>query len=407
MGHLLRLLVLIVSILPSIAFASNQGLSVFTSDNPESNAVRSFIVVPDRYEIPHGISKPALQPVLTKQPPFRIELLDDVAKDEKVQWSITITKKSFGPIRVRSSFSGKKKIGKFSTNWTSFKLDYPVKDRKILLFQPRQQRHLSKFYKKGKPVSSKDGSESGGTAFIDIEGRNPRLTYEVEARIFDPGGNIIKRYNTSLQMDNKDLIRQEYINHYKIPHSTAAESGKLPVPSRNEIRLIPPKPAGYDGNPLTESEYQLIIEDGASGLSKLILHAYESMKQFHRKPGNELKDLNGKTLTIPNSRLWLSSGWRNPERNEWFSTALNGSHQLGVALDLMPNEIPRKKNAAIVYWVLWKAVRSIPDQNRFFVRLEALTGPLRPSSFKLDIEPRNGIPDAFDKADHLHINLVK
>ncbi len=407
MYQLLRLPILVVSIFMNTVFAVDEGLSVFTSDNPESNALRSFIVVPSRYEIPHGISKQAEQPVLKKQAPFRIEILDKIDEKQKIQWSITIIKNSFGRIFVRSDYSGRKKVGKSSTNWTSFKLDSPVKDRHILLFRPRQQKHRSSVYKKGKPTSARSVSDGGGAESIDVEGRNPRLTYVVEGRILDTTGKIVKRYQTTLQMDNKDLIRQEYINHYKIPRSTAGDAGKLPVPTRDEIILVPARPQGFDGNKLTESDYDLIIEDGAIGLSKLILDAYEQMRKFYRQPGNELKDLNGVPLTIPDSRLWLSSGWRNPERNEWFSSALNGAHQLGAALDIMPNEIPRKKAAAIVYWVLWKAVESIPDQHRFFAQLEALTVPVRPASFKLDIEPKNGIPDAFDKADHLHINLIK
>ena len=407
MPFILRLAILVVSSFMHTALAAEEGLRVFTSDNPESNALRSFIVTPAKYEIPHGISRPAPDPVLKKQPPFRIEILDEISDDQYTQWSVTITKNYFGRIRVRSDYSGKKKVGEVSTNWTSFRLDRVVKDRHILLFEPRQQRHLSRVYKKGKPISSSGVANGGGTEFIDVEGRNPQLTYEVEGRILDAKGKIIKRYNTRLQMDKKDMIRQEYINHYKIPRATEGESGKLPVPTRQEIRMIKEKPEGFEGNTFTESEYQLIIEDGAIELSRLILDAYERIKEFHRQPGNQLKDLNGAPLTIPDSRLWLSSGWRNPERNEWFSTALNGSHQLGAALDIMPNEIPRQKNAAIVYWILWKAVKSIPDQHRFFVQLEALTVPVRPASFKIDIEPKNGIPDAFDKADHLHINLVK
>lgn len=407
MRQLLRLLILVVSIFMDTAYAVGEGLSVFTSDNPESNALQSFIVVPNRYEIPHGISKQAEQAVLKKQAPFRIEILDKIEDKQKVQWSITITKNSFGRIRVRSNYSGMKRVAKTSTNWTSFKLDNPVKDRHILLFQPRQQKHRSRVYTKGKPTSAQGVSNGGGTESIDVEGRNPRLTYEVEGRILDAKGMVIKRYHATLQMDNKDLIRQEYINHYKIPHSTTGDAGNLPVPTRDEINLVPAKPQGYDGNTLTDSDYDLIIEDGAIGLSKLILDAYGLMKKFYRQPGNELRDLNGNPLKIPDSRLWLSSGWRNPERNEWFSSALNGAHQLGAALDLMPNEIPRKKEAAIVYWVLWKAIESIPDQHRFSAQLEALTLPVRAASFKLDIEPRNGIPDAFDKADHLHINLIK
>lgn len=407
MRHLLRLTILVVSLSTHTAIAAGEGLSVFTSDNPESNAARSFIVVPPKYEIPHGISKSATQPLLTKQPPFRIEILDTIEDTQIVQWSITITRNDFGRIWVLSDYSGKKIVGENSTTWTSFKLDKKISDREVLLFHPRPQKHKSSVYKKGKPISANGVSNGGGTRSINIEGRNPRLTYEVEGRVLDSSSNVIKRYNVTLQMDDKDLIRQEYINHFKIPRATAGEAGKLPVPSRDEIRLVPSAPEGYAGNHLTESEYQLIIEDGALELSKLILDAYERMKKFYRQPGNELKDLNGVALTIPDSRLWLSSGWRNPERNEWFSTALNGAHQLGAALDLMPNEIPRKKAAAIIYWVLWNAVKSVPDQHRFFAQLEALTVPVRPASFKLDIEPRNGIPDAFDKADHLHINLVK
>lgn len=407
MRHLLRLTILVVSLTTHTAIAAGEGLSVFTSDNSESNAAHSFIVVPEKYKIPHGISKPAAQPLLTKQSPFRIEILDTIEDTQIIQWAITITRNDFGRIWVLSDYSGKKKVGEINTVWTSFKLDRNVADRHILNFHPRPQKHKSGVYKKGKPTSANGVSNGGGTKSVNIEGRNPRLTYEVEGRILDASNKIIKLYNVTLQMDDKDLIRQEYINHYRIPRATAGESGKLPVPTRDEIKLVPPAPDGYAGNRLTESEHELIIENGAIELSKLIIDAYERMKKFYRQPGNELKNLNGTPLTIPDSRLWLSSGWRNPERNEWFSPALNGAHQLGAALDLMPNEIPRKEAAAIVYWVLWDAVQSVPDQHRFFAQLEALTIPVRPSSFKLDIEPRNGIPDAFDKADHLHINLVK
>lgn len=407
MRQFLRLILLVVSLTSHTAFATGDGLSVFTSDNSESNAARSFIVVPEKFEIPHGISAPALQSVLTKQSPFLIEILDKIEDSQIVQWSITITRNDFGRIWVLSDYSGKKKVGEVNTVWTSFKLDQNVVDRHILKFHPRSQKHKSDVYKKGKPTSANGVSNGGGTKSINIEGRNPWLTYEVEGRILNASNKIIKRYNVTLQMDHKDLIRQEYINHYRIPRATAGESGKLPVPTRNEIKLVPPVPDGYAGNRLTESDYELVIEDGALELSKLILDAYERMKKYYRQPGNELKNLNGTPLKIPDSRLWLSSGWRNPERNEWFSSALNGAHQLGAALDLMPNEIPRKEAAAIVYWVLWNAVESVPDQHRFFAQLEALTVPMRPASFKLDIEPRNGIPDAFDKADHLHINLVK
>jgi hypothetical protein len=406
MPNILRLTLLVVVIFHFMSVHAKDGLQVFTSGNAESNAVHSFVVVPNKVQIPEGITSQARKGFLKKQLPFEIEILDEIEDSHKVQWKVTIRQNDFGRIRVKSDYLGKKVVGSESTIWTSFKLDKKIPDRHILVFEPRAQKHKSSVYKKGKPVSSQGVSRGGGTESISITGRNPRLAYQVDATIINLEGKTIQRYSTSMEMDNKDLIRQEYINHYGIPRATAGAAGKLSVPTRADIKTIPSKPPGYAGPPLTESEYELIIEDGAVKLASEILKAFEDTKRYYRKPGNELKDLNGKIVTIPNSRLWLSSGWRNPERNEWFSDALNGAHQLGAALDIMPNEIPRQTNAAIVYWVLWESIKSIPDQHHIFAQLEALTVPMRDSSFVIDIEPKNGIPDAFDTADHLHINLL-
>jgi len=406
MPNFLRLTLLVLAAFHFMPVHAQDGLRVFTSGDAESNAALSFVVVPNKVEIPEGITSQAKKGFLKKQLPFKIEITDEIDDGHQVQWKVTIRQNSFGRIRVKSDYSGKKVVGSSSTTWTSFKLDKKISDRHILVFEPRAQKHKSSVYKKGKPVSSKGVSRGGGTESVAVMDRNPRLAYQVDATIINSAGKTIKRYSASMEMDNKDLIRQEYINHYGIPRATAGAAGKLPVPTRADIKTIPSKPQGYAGPPLTESEYELIIEDGAVKLASEILKAFEDMKSYYRQPGSKLKDLNGKVVTIPNSKLWLSSGWRNPERNEWFSDALNGAHQLGAALDLMPNEIPRQRKAAIVYWVLWESIKSIPDQHRIFAQLEALTVPMRDSSFMIDIEPRNGIPDAFDTADHLHINLL-
>lgn len=406
MPNILRLTLLVVAIFHFMTVHAEDGLQVFTSGNAESNALHSFVVVPNKVKIPEGITSQSKKGFLKKQLPFKIEILDEIDDAHQVQWKVTIRQNDFGRIRVKSDYSGKKAVGSESTTWTSFKLSKKIPERHILIFEPRAQKHKSAVYKKGKPLSSQGVTRGGGTESIAVTGRNPRLSYQVDVAIINSAGKTIHRYSTSMEMDNKDLIRQEYINHYGIPRATAGAAGKLPVPTRADIKTIPAKPKGYDGPPLTESEYELIIEAGAVKLASQILEAFEDMKRYYRQPGSELKDLNGKVVTIPDSRLWLSSGWRNPERNEWFSDALNGAHQLGAALDLMPNEIPRKRNAAIVYWVLWESIKSIPDQHRIFAQLEALTVPMRESSFTVDIEPKNGIPDAFDTADHLHINLL-
>lgn len=406
MPNILRLTLLVAAIFHLPQTFADDGLQVFTSGDAESNALHSFVVVPSKVKIPQGITSQSTKGLLEKQSPFNIEILDEIDDVHLVQWKVTIHQNDFGRIRVKSDYSGKKVVGSESTTWTSFKLNKKIPERHILVFEPRAQKHKSAVYKKGKPLSSQGVTRGGGTESIAVNGRNPRLSYQVDAAIINSAGKTIRRYTTSMEMDNKDLIRQEYINHYGIPRATAGASGMLPVPTRADIKSIQPKPKGYDGPPLTESEYELIIEDGAVKLASQILKSFEKMKHYYRQPDTKLKDLNGNVLTIPDSKLWLSSGWRNPERNEWFSDALNGAHQLGAALDLMPNEIPRKRNAAIIYWVLWESIKSIPDQHRIFAQLEALTVPMRESSFVVDIEPKNGIPDAFDTADHLHINLL-
>ena len=104
MRHFFRLFILIVPAVSHIAFAAETGIRVFTSNNAESNALRSFIVVPAKHEIPHGISKQTKVPVLKKQPPFRIEILDPVGEDQTVQWVINITNNYFGRIRVKSDY---------------------------------------------------------------------------------------------------------------------------------------------------------------------------------------------------------------------------------------------------------------------------------------------------------------
>lgn len=401
----LRLIMLVVFTIHLTTALAKEGLQVFTSSNAESNALQSFVVVPDKVKIPEGITSQSQKEFLAKQLPFKIELLDEIEDAHQVQWKVTILQNAFGQIRIKSTHAGKNQVGADTTSWTSDRLGKKAPDRHILIFEPLIQKHDFASYKK-EEANHSSGISRGGTASIAIKGRNPRLAYRVEASIINVSGETIRSYTSSIEMDNKDLLRQEYINHFGIALASAGALKKLPVPSRADIKTIPPRPQGYDGTALTESEYGLMIEGGAVKLASQILEAYESKKHFYHQAGNQLRDLNGNIFTIPDSRLWISSGWRNPELDEWFSEGLNGSHQLGTALDLIPNEIPRTRNAAIVYWVLWESIKSMPNKHRVFAQLESLAVPGRKSSFIIDIEPKNGIPDAFDTADHLHINLL-
>ena len=159
------------------------------------------------------------------------------------------------------------------------------------------------------------------------------------------------------------------------------------------------------GNPLSESKYGLLINDGMSSIIEQVSSAYQKQKDHHHQV-KPLVDLNNRKLPIPKNKLWLSGGWRNPERNEWYSNALNSIHQRGGAVDIIAYEPPGHINAAITYWVLWNALTSKEHGLDAFFQLETNGRPMKTSEFTDDLEPKNGIPDAFDKADHLHINIV-
>ncbi len=199
------------------------------------------------------------------------------------------------------------------------------------------------------------------------------------------------------------MVRQEYINHYKINRYGRGGYGDLPVPLREELSSIPSMPANLLGIALSESRYGLMIDDGLTELAVSVAKVFESAKQKYKSEGLAFADLNKNPLPVPKSELWLSGGWRNPERNEWYSNALNGIHQRGGAIDIVANEPHSDKRSAIVYWFLWKALQENPLDA--FWQLETRGRPMVTREFKEDIEPKNGIPDAFDKADHMHINI--
>ena len=116
-------------------------------------------------------------------------------------------------------------------------------------------------------------------------------------------------------------------------------------------------------------------------------------------------DLDYRKLYIPDSNLWVSSGWRNPERNEWYSNAVNGIHQRGGAIDFIIMAPSNSRDSAIGYWVLWQALEKQNKNINAYWQLEVNGRPMTTQELEQDIEPKNGIPDAFDKADHLHANI--
>ncbi len=378
-------------------------LSVISSANPQSNAVQSFIILKEGEFLPQGIKHSSKQSTIGQQTPFVIKLTKKLEPEQSIQWSIKVLDKQHGKIKLLSKFKGRGRMLNSGYLWKSKALTHGNKDRQQLIFRPAPFPHQPKIYKKGKGPKGTRRKYGGGTRNIDEKKYNPKFSYDVIATVIEKD-QIIETHKANLSMDRIDMIRQEYINHFDIKRYGRGNNGEIPIPLRNEISSIPRKPAKLAGNPLTESQYKLIINDGMLELAHKISDAYSSSLQ-ELKTSKNFVDLNKQPLEIPNSKLWVTSGWRNPERNEWYSNAVNGIHQRGGAVDLIIMAPSNSRQSAIGYWILWNALEKNKAKINAYWQLETNGRPMTTREFKQDIEPKNGIPDAFDKADHLHANV--
>lgn len=379
-------------------------LNIITSDNPGSNALHSFIYVPQNRTIPEGIKRDAKSGVLKLQIPFVIDLPVSLTSQQHVRWRVSSNQKNNGGISVLSKYAMNEQKQADARLWLSDNLTENTEDRTRLVFRPDPPQHEPAIYKKGRGENGQRRRYGGGTTEINFEQFNPQVSYDVEAIVTDTTSGQTEKYSGKISMDYKDMIRQEYINHYGINRYGRGENGNIPVPTRDEINDIPAMPSHLLGNSLSESNYGLMINDGIVGIAGLIVDLYERFKLEYKQNAKPLLDKNGRRLNLPESELWLSGGWRNPERNEWYSNALNGIHQRGGAIDIVANEPHNDERSAIVYWFLWQALESQNYIDAFW-QLETNGRPMTTQEFKEDIEPANGIPDAFDKADHVHINI--
>lgn len=385
------------------AYASESPpLKIISSADPASNEVHSFIYIDSQSEIVQGVKKTTQPSALKLQIPFVIDLPVKLEEKETLQWIVRTLKFEIGEIEILSQYPFSKESIEKGYEWVSGYLQNNVEDHGRLVFRPLPVKHKEPIYKKGRGGDGRRQRYGGGTPRINEKYYNPRLSYQIIANIKKQSGEILS-YKGKIEMDNKDMVRQEYINHYRINRYGRGGYGDLPVPLREELSAIPAMPDKLLGTALSESRYGLMVDDGLTELAVSVVAVYEKEKEKYKASGSVMSDLNGKPLLLPKSKLWLSGGWRNPERNEWFSNALNGIHQRGGAIDVVASEPPSDKRSAIVYWLLWSALEG--SKLDAFWQLETNGRPMVTREFKEDIEPKNGIPDAFDKADHMHINI--
>ncbi len=380
------------------------GLKVTTSSNPESNKARSFIYFSKNQDVTQGIKLTTQSAALDHPIPFKFELTDPIDKSQFIQWKVRTRDKAFGRLSLESNFLGSYKNAKPGRIWLSKRLSAGIKKRHILEFSPKAQKHQPPLYKKGRGKNNERRKYGGGTKGLNEYIYNPRIAYEVTASIYK-NKKIIQSYTEIIQQDDKDLLRQEYINHYGRKRYGRGKAGEINVPTRQELTTVPTKVMSFDGGTITSSQYNIMVEDGMINLANKVALAFKKTKQKIRNKKLPFLNLKNENLPLSTKKLWFTSGWRNPERNEWYSNAINGIHQRGAAIDLIPNERPGSLIAASTYWLLWQALNNKEFNVPGYWQLESHGRPMKTVEYTKDISPKNGIPDAFDIADHLHIQL--
>jgi hypothetical protein len=379
-------------------------LKITTSADEDSNRVSSFIVVPTNRVILEGIKRDTSPTKIPQQIPFTAQLTDELDPIDILQWEVRIMDKAIGRIKVISNFKGSYINIKPGRLWRSDELDATVKQRTTFVFKPNTQPHQPPLYKKGRSTFGTRQKYGGGTTGYNDYIYNPRLSYTVSAKISRSGKNT-KTYSADIRQDDLDLLRQEYINHYGRSRYGFGDNGNIPIPKRDELIEPPRQQNLLSGETFSQSIYSVMVEDGVIELAEKIALAFEQKREQLKQQQGDFVDLHGNTLPITENKPWLSSGWRNPERNEWYSNAINGIHQRGAAIDLIPNEQPGTRQSAATYWLLWQTLNDKKFKLEGFWQLESLGRPLKRIEYNQDIKPENGIPDAFDIADHLHIQL--
>jgi hypothetical protein len=141
---------------------------------------------------------------------------------------------------------------------------------------------------------------SGGSA-----ARSPALSYTIKAR-------TCSTLDThTVTQDQRDTIRQEYAN----------PNHAQPVPARTDFLGVAAT-THFSTSEISQSAYSFLVGNpGALGES--VRTAYNARLRTQLNNPN-----------FPDQGLSMSSGWRNPERNELVGGLVNSIHQYGHAVDV-------------------------------------------------------------------------
>ncbi len=140
--------------------------------------------------------------------------------------------------------------------------------------------------------------------------RSTALSYRIKAAFG------VSEDSRTIVQDERDIIRQEYVNH------------GIAVPERDEFNA-PIATTNFTVAEINNTAYSVIF--GQPGqFAQAVRDEYN--RQIQTRLGLD---------HTPNYGLTLTSGWRNPERNEAVGGVINSHHQSGDAIDLTVGTVPR------------------------------------------------------------------
>ncbi|PIV30080.1 MAG: hypothetical protein CO186_02630 [Zetaproteobacteria bacterium CG_4_9_14_3_um_filter_49_83] len=402
-------------------------IKLISSDDLESREKKSFIVYDpaNKYGI-NGVLQTSGRALLTSAP-IKARIVGKIPDEEhanivwKIQAVSSATPLTYGGIYSVKYGATDARLplpavadprctrGTDAQLWSSGQ--QPLISTRTVSFRPCPPSHNPAKYVKG-----------SGTRGIDVHRKNPRLTYTITATITVPG-KAPQTLTATAKMDDKDMLRQEYITHTQSAPESIVVGGRgvqriVKVPTRSSLKALADMPEGDWVDTGTNGyRYQYLLSDG---IEKMWADFQTAWNDVYTTPLT-ISVPPGTTSLPADDGIRVSSSYRNPERQEYYGNATKSLHMMGRALDIAATGVPslgtsanptpsfdrgvvfhivtnamENNSIAAPYWDMWQLedidIATVKNSSGF-------------SNSRIDGADRNnnGILDGYERTGHLHL----
>jgi hypothetical protein len=401
-----------------------EGIQLSTSGDEGSDAVNSFIICEE------GTDGSICQP----QQAITAELVGAFIPGDTIVWMVEALKGNtadtdydtgsalekqqaygktqkwkVGRFGAASPIAGANgNLGEYSKVWQSQAVD--ANSSKFFSFEPDMSDvpHLPETYVASPTCPDKQYDENcvNGTNQTNVFQHNPHVKYKITALLNK--GSESQPFEVKAEMDEKDILRQEYINHKK------SSGSSIGVPSRAELVTIP-SPANQwveiEGKD-SDYPYKVVLNGGMVNIGTKVRSTYDAHKS------DKFTVSEGNTVTMPAGvQLVVSSGFRNPERQERVGSVINSDHMRGEAIDFkltFSEDHDSDLDKEIAYYILWEIFTKYPLPHNIAHRFALEFGVNKHMRvynngtkttgkyWVVGDKDTNGITDRYSDANHLH-----